>query len=90
MLCSVYYGGMSFVRRSLKLPAIGAVSVHNIFSNVVCLLPAYCTAGYYETLVCFQLEDDTWRLFPRPFLSFFLKQRVQLRLVAWNDTMFIK
>jgi hypothetical protein len=59
MLCTVYYGGMSFVRRSLKLPAIGAVSVQNIFSNVVCLLPAYCTAGYYETPICFRLEDGT-------------------------------
>jgi len=54
------YGGMSFVRRSLKLPAIGAVSVQNIFSSVVHLLPAYCTAGYYETPICFQLQDGTW------------------------------
>jgi len=54
----VYYGGMGFVR-SLKLPAIGAVSVQNIFSSVVCLLPAYCTAGYCETPICFQLEDGT-------------------------------
>jgi len=59
MLCSVCYGGMSFVRRLLKLPAIGAVSVQNIFSNVICLLPAYCTAGCYETPICFELEDDT-------------------------------
>jgi hypothetical protein len=37
-----------------------AVSVQNIFSSVVCLLPGYCTAGYYETPNSFQLEDGTW------------------------------
>lgn len=52
----VIISSISLVIRSLKLPAIGAVSVQNIFSMVVCLLSVYSTAGYYEMPTSFLLE----------------------------------